>query len=238
MNTKQLSPEAEDEQKAKFLEVLQNCGGVIGSTCEATGIGYKVYRRWIKTDDHFKDLVDDIGERQVGFVESRLMQLINAGDPTAIIFYLKTKGKGHGYSQKNTPTEEEKDRRSEQRRRELEAETADTIEFITAALQRRGTYSTVMDIPIKATAAIYAQCSCMWKQLAADGFTIIETSREGDKRQTLSPLYVAYLRAVKQLNENLKGLGITIKPDAIPDDEDRLALFIKSINSEDDNNEI
>ncbi len=48
--------------------------------------------RWYNTDPAFKERVGEITETQVDFVESKLMQSINANDTTAIIFYLKTKG--------------------------------------------------------------------------------------------------------------------------------------------------
>ena len=82
-----------EEKKQKFLEALAQGYGIIATACEAIGIGRSTYYRWYNADPEFKEKVDEITETQVDFVESKLMQSINANDTTAIIFYLKTKGK-------------------------------------------------------------------------------------------------------------------------------------------------
>ena len=92
-----------EEKKQKFLEALAQGYGIIATACEAIGIGRSTYYRWYNADPEFKEKVDEITETQVDFVESKLMQSINANDTTAIIFYLKTKGKKRGYSDKAQP---------------------------------------------------------------------------------------------------------------------------------------
>lgn len=42
-------------------------------------------------------MMRDVDEGLIDLSESRLMQAINDGNLTAIIFYLKTKGKSRGY---------------------------------------------------------------------------------------------------------------------------------------------
>lgn len=65
-----------------------------------TGINRSTYYKWRKEDPEFATAADEVQEAQIDFVESKLMGLINAGDTTATIFYLKTKGKKRGYSEK------------------------------------------------------------------------------------------------------------------------------------------
>ena len=92
-----------EDKKEKFLAALRHGYGIIATACEAVGIGRSTYYRWYNADQEFKAQVDEVTETQVDFVESRLIQAIKAGDTTATIFYLKTKGKKRGYSEKVLP---------------------------------------------------------------------------------------------------------------------------------------
>jgi len=88
------------QKKDRFIELLSNNLGNISATCRQTGIARKTYYNWINKDDKFKSRVDEIIEAQIDLVENKLMEKIEAGDLTAIIFYLKTKAKHRGWSEK------------------------------------------------------------------------------------------------------------------------------------------
>jgi len=92
-----------EDKKEKFLAALRQGYGIIATACEAVGIGRSTYYRWYNADQEFRAQVDEVTETQVDFVESKLIQAIRAGDTTATIFYLKTKGKKRGYSEKALP---------------------------------------------------------------------------------------------------------------------------------------
>jgi hypothetical protein len=73
---------------------------------------------WLKEDEAYRAAVDAINESAIDFAESQLMKLIKGAshevvtqrgevveindgpNPTATIFYLKTKGKKRGYVEK------------------------------------------------------------------------------------------------------------------------------------------
>lgn len=89
-----------DKVKELLLGVLKKNGGVICKACESVNISRMQYYRWLKEDAEFADKVKEVEESMIDFVESKLMTLINDGDTTATIFYLKTKGKNRGYVEK------------------------------------------------------------------------------------------------------------------------------------------
>lgn len=89
-----------DRVKELLLKALKKNGGVICKACESVNISRMQYYRWLKEDAEFAEKVREVEESMIDFVENRLMTLINDGDTTATIFYLKTKGKNRGYVEK------------------------------------------------------------------------------------------------------------------------------------------
>ncbi len=83
--------------KKEYLTALEKNLGVITSACKASNIPRRTVYNWLQKDEKFKVAVDDIQEVALDYVESKLLSNIKAGDTTAIIFYLKTKGKSRGY---------------------------------------------------------------------------------------------------------------------------------------------
>ena len=84
-------------KKTALLEALEKSLGVVTTACKQAGITRRTYYDWIAKDKAFKNAVDDIGNVALDFAESKLHSLIRDENPTAIIFYLKTKGKKRGY---------------------------------------------------------------------------------------------------------------------------------------------
>ena len=86
--------------KEKFLEVYKKTGAMVNKSCEAVGINRSTFFRWKEKDEEFAEKCKDIEEGLLDFVEASLLKQIQAGDTTATIFYLKTKGKNRGYVEK------------------------------------------------------------------------------------------------------------------------------------------
>jgi len=95
------------EQQAKFAEIFEKSFGNISQSCKGAGISRQTFYRWkqseAQTDKDFIEYLVAIEpeERFVDFAEDALTKKINAGDTTAIIFALKTKGKKRGYVEKS-----------------------------------------------------------------------------------------------------------------------------------------
>lgn len=102
-----------------MLTCLKNSMGIVSTACEKADIARKTHYEWYNNDPDYSAAVDAISESCIDFAESKLMELINGAkhevatakgevltvqdgpNPTACIFYLKTKGKKRGYVEKS-----------------------------------------------------------------------------------------------------------------------------------------
>lgn len=85
------------ERKAITIKAYEKKGGNVAATCEAANIGRRTFYLWKETDPEFAEAIKDLDESLLDFAESKLMEKVQDGDLTAIIFTLKTKGKDRGY---------------------------------------------------------------------------------------------------------------------------------------------
>ena len=101
--------------KKKVLEALEKCLGVVTDACKMANISRQTFYRWKHEDNEFKEAVHEISDVALDFAESKLFRLIDGvhrevksptgesvvyqepPNPSATIFYLKTKGKKRGY---------------------------------------------------------------------------------------------------------------------------------------------
>jgi hypothetical protein len=86
-----------EQHKKAMLEALEKSLGVVTSACKAVGIGRTTHYLWMDNDPEYRRAVNDLENVAIDFAESQLHQQIKGGNPTATIFYLKTKGKKRGY---------------------------------------------------------------------------------------------------------------------------------------------
>ena len=84
-----------------MLVALEASLGIVSTACREVGIARQTHYRWLDEDKEYKEAVEDISEMAIDVAESSLHKLIKAGDTTAIIFYLKTKGKKRGFVEKS-----------------------------------------------------------------------------------------------------------------------------------------
>ena len=54
----------------------------------------------IDASERLRAVVAEVEDQTLDWAESRLLELINRGDKTAILFYLKCKGKARGYTER------------------------------------------------------------------------------------------------------------------------------------------
>ena len=97
------------EVKAIYLDALVKAGGIKAPACQAArGIDARTIEVWKAEDPAFaaaEAVAMERGTEAFGdLAEGKLMQRINSGDTTAIIFALKTKFKNRGYIEKRELT--------------------------------------------------------------------------------------------------------------------------------------
>jgi len=92
-----MNKDKKDTIKKLLLEALEEHKGIVTYACKAVGIGRNTFYEWLKQDEEWKKQVDDIQEVAIDFVERKLFDQIEEGNPTSTIFYLKTKAKKRGY---------------------------------------------------------------------------------------------------------------------------------------------
>ena len=90
-----------EHNKKRLLEALEKSLGVVTTACRSVNIGRTTFYTYYKEDIKFKKAVDDISNIALDFAESQLHQLMQDGNPSSVIFYLKTKGKNRGYYEKS-----------------------------------------------------------------------------------------------------------------------------------------
>lgn len=82
---------------AKIAEVYGKKGGNMSATAIALNISRKTLYNWRNNNPELDEMMRDVEESLLDFTESKLIESINEGNLTAIIFHLKTKGKNRGY---------------------------------------------------------------------------------------------------------------------------------------------
>lgn len=87
-------------KKRLMLNALTKSLGIVVFACKKTGISRTTHYSWMKNDSKYREKVEDIDAVALDFAESALLKLIEKGDVSAIIFFLRTKGKSRGYSEK------------------------------------------------------------------------------------------------------------------------------------------
>jgi len=85
-----------------YKKALKAANGLFSVAAKTLGVTPQAVAKRIKTNKPLKEYVEALLERELDFVESKLMTQINNDNLTAIIFYLKCKGKKRGYVEKET----------------------------------------------------------------------------------------------------------------------------------------
>lgn len=81
----------------KIAETYEKKGCNVSATCTALNISRTIWYRWREKHPGLDEMLKESEEALIDFAESKLMENINSGEVTSLIFFLKTKGKNRGY---------------------------------------------------------------------------------------------------------------------------------------------
>lgn len=91
-------------KKEAFLVALEKSLGIVSQAAKQVGIDRTTPYRWAKEDEEFKERVEEIQNVVGDFAETKLYELVNEGNPSAVIFLCKTKFKNRGYVERQEIT--------------------------------------------------------------------------------------------------------------------------------------
>lgn len=110
-----------DIDKRTMISALTKSLGRVTDAIKAVGISRSTHYLWMETDMEYRKAVEELNDVALDHVESKLFELIDGAtretvvdgevvtikdqpNPTACIFYLKTKGKKRGYIERQELT--------------------------------------------------------------------------------------------------------------------------------------
>lgn len=82
---------------ADYEAAIRESQGLVTSAARRLGVCAKTVHRAISRWASVREALEESRERLLDLTEAKLVQQINEGNMTAIIFYLKTQGKKRGY---------------------------------------------------------------------------------------------------------------------------------------------
>lgn len=236
-----------EDRKEMFIDNLKASGGIICIACESTGINRSTYYRWRESDKEFADAVDEVMEAQVDFVESKLMELINAHDTTATIFYLKTKGKKRGWTEKQQPivainAEPQPDTslpslpapETKAAKLTIPKRIKNKKNYIVRLLKQQGKYTAELSMQVTITAQLLVRTEILAEEVLAEEHEAVnvEISREGNERKTISPKEKLYLDFAQQSQKALRALGMNTDAKERKADNDTFNEFLKEFSED------
>ncbi len=89
-----------DIKKKQIIEAMKATLGNVTAACQKVGISRDTYYDYYNRDENFRNEINNISEMLVDFYEGKLHELVDALNPTAVIFALKCKGKKRGWIEK------------------------------------------------------------------------------------------------------------------------------------------
>ena len=223
----------------KVIETLENTlNGNVTKACKAAGIPLRTFYNWRKKDKKFADEVEAARSVAIEMTkdhnEDKLQELIDAGDTTATIFYLKTKARDRGYGLQSAESYRkaaQEDVRKEQALKEFKRKVANKKSYLIRLLKKQNKYSPELSMQVELTATLTIKAKILAEQIATDGSVTIEVSREGNERQSVSAKEKLFIAYTKQLQSALRGLGMNTDTKAqIGNDQDGLSDFLNALN--------
>lgn len=97
---KELKQYSNAYQQVLFIHALCTTRFDYTKAMKKVGLSLKKYQAWLKEDSGFKDLVEEVQFHKKNFFENALLDQVQMGETSAIIFCNKTINKDRGYGDK------------------------------------------------------------------------------------------------------------------------------------------
>jgi hypothetical protein len=81
----------------QVIQALKDKQGFVAAAADQLGYSARRIYQLINEKPTIKEALDHIREKRTDFVETKMLEKIQSGDTTMIIFYLKTQAKDRGY---------------------------------------------------------------------------------------------------------------------------------------------
>ena len=85
----------------QIAEALRSAAGIRSGAAALLGCSPSTIKRYVDRYETLARIEKEVVEFTLDLAESRLLDAINEGNLTAVMFYLKTKGKNRGYSERH-----------------------------------------------------------------------------------------------------------------------------------------
>lgn len=206
--------EVSNEKKSAMLDALRHGDGTVKAACAKVGISRTTYNRWKNEDPVFREEAEMIDLDKAEGVESKLMEKIAQGDVTCMIFFLKTKGRKIGYG--NTEVADVYNCDADQHKPKANPVAMKRLGGIKSALIRvlksNGTYSDGLKYQIDSVAQLMLRVEGLKQEIFDSDHKCVnvETSREGNVRESVNPKERLYLEYLRQMQYSLRALGLNM----------------------------
>ena len=88
------------KSKQAMITALEENLGIVSVAAKKCGISRNRHYEWLAEDKEYEDIIREMENKVLDFAEAKLYQLVEAENPQAIMFLLKTRGKKRGYGEK------------------------------------------------------------------------------------------------------------------------------------------
>lgn len=86
-----------EKRKAKLMECLRKNKGLVYLSCRQAGLSHTTFYNYLQSDENFRNEYFAIREETLDYVENKLFEAIERGEPAQTLFFLKCQGKKRGW---------------------------------------------------------------------------------------------------------------------------------------------
>lgn len=251
----------EAERKLDFLKEFLNCKGLKSRACKNSGVDPDVLATWLVQDSLFMSdysrLKDFTRLYNDDTAEEKLLQKVEAGDTTAIIFYNKTRNKDRGYSERdNVPKQVQLQVKADNQHatatqpvlpeptpapieltspKDIAKRIRNKRDYIVRLLKDEGKYTKELSMQVNLVAQLMVRTDDLRDEIFSPSHKTVnvEISREGNDRLSVNPVEKLYLEYVQRTQRALQALGMNTDSKERKTDNDSFNDYLSELRDGD-----